>query len=142
MKRKSRKGQIHRENAKRPNAENHKRSKKARVAFGEMANEANHATQEELGMPLEALYGAIVRYINNYLYQIEDLPPKDGSGLWELMAGHSEEYYQSVKIRDSANAQGKGRNRNCLTGQRERTNYAGLDYIQRVQDIQNEEGAE
>ena len=78
--------------------------------FGETKREEIHAILEDLGMPVEARYGAFIQYVNNYLYLIEAPPPREGSKLRTIMAGRAEEYYQDIKIRDPAAAQGGGTN--------------------------------
>ena len=50
------------------------------------------------------------------------------------------EYSQSIKNRDSAKAKDGELERNFLTGNRERENYAAIDYARRLETIQDPTG--
>ena len=71
----------------------------------EMANEHTQSTLGDLELPKATYYAAVIQYLGNYLWQIED-PPIDAK-LWRMMGHHTMEYYQAVKIRDNAVSTGK-----------------------------------
>ena len=77
-----------------------------------MASEPAQATLCDLEMPHEAYYAAVITYVNNYLYRIEDFSPASDAKLWEIMSRHTVEYFQSIKIRGTAISTGQEPKRN------------------------------
>ena len=90
----------------------------------DMADDPTQATLKDLRRPLDAWYTAATQYIDDYLCKIEDYFPNGGAKLWKLMAGRTEEYYQSVQIRDAAITQGEELKPPARTSAKEQTTQA------------------
>ena len=89
-------------------------AKLGRILTG-MENEPSRATLRDLQIPTEAYYAAVIAYMYNYIWQIEDFPPSIDAKLWEMMSGRAAEYFQAVEIRGNAISTGGELKENFLT---------------------------
>ena len=75
-----------------------------------------------------------------YLWEIEDRSPKSDAELWKMMGDQTAEYYHAIEIRDSATSTGEALKWSFRAENRERANYSALDYMQRFDAIEDQNG--
>ena len=123
------------------NKEAHKRSRSGKL--GDLTRNGKIAHPGDALRPANAkvaYYAAVIQYMGNYIWKIEDHFPQIDSKLWKTTGGHAAEYFQAVNIRDSAAEIGKELTRIPPDGEPERSNYAAQDYMQRLDAIEDANG--
>ena len=105
-----------------------------------MITEMAQLVLSDLGKEEEMYYGIAIQYINRFLWRITDHLPSDDRTIWDLFNGHPSEYLAAIRIRDASFIIGNELKRNSLIGSKERSNYAVLNYIQRLALLDNEKG--
>ena len=85
-------------------------------------------------------YGTVIQYVGRYLWKLEDYLPRKNIQIWDMFQGHTQEYFTSIRIRDAVIGVWEELKRNFLIEDRKQPNYAALDYVQRMQLIDDEKG--
>ena len=85
-------------------------------------------------------YGAIIQYSNRYIWGLEDHFPENDMDVRNMFQGHRMGRYSAIIIRDEAFNVGEELKRHFRTGKRDKTNYAVMDYTQRIQLLGSEKG--
>ena len=110
------------------------------LLYRDVITETSQDVFYEITRNEEMYYGTAIQYLGRYIWKLEGfLPEKDGQ-IWDMFRGHMRGYFASIRIRDASIGVGKELNRNFLIGKREKTNYAALDYIRRMQLLDNDRG--
>ena len=73
----------------------------------EMANGPTQATLCDIEKQNDAYYAEVAQYVSRYRRQVADRLQASDSELWKMFGRHTVEYFQSVKNRGPAKAQGK-----------------------------------
>ena len=110
------------------------------LIYRDMITEMTQSVLSDLGKQEEMYYGIAIQYINRFLWRITDHLPSDDRTIWDLFHGRPTEYLAAIRIRDASVIIGNELKRNPLIGSKEHSNYAVLNYIQRLVLLDNEKG--
>ena len=99
--------------------------------YQEQRGETTYRALEDLRSWDDMYYGAVIQYIDQYLYSLTEAIPWKDDEVWEMFQKNPQEYITSIKIRDASQNIGNDLKKHFLLGNEERTNLAVTDYIQR-----------
>ena len=113
---------------------------KLNTIYREMLSETTHEVITDMERYEGMYFGSVIQYIGRYLWKIVDFLPEKHKQIWDMYQGRPPEYFTSIRIRDAAIIVGNELKRNFLIGAQERTNWASIDYVRRLQLMGDEKG--